>query len=53
MLKDSIKIKITFNGKNLTVDIPKTKPLKILRDKSQSFFFPLPQYYSFFEKKWI
>ena len=51
MLKDSIKIKITFNGKNLTVDVPKTKPLKILRDKSQSFFFPLPQYYSFFEKK--
>ena len=51
MLKDSIKIKIIFNGKNLTVDIPKTKPLKILRDKSQSFFFPLPQYYSFFEKK--
>ena len=51
MLKDSIKIKIIFNGKNLTVDLPKTKQLKTLRDKSQSFFFPLPQYYSFFDKK--
>ena len=29
MNKDSIKIKIIFNGKNLTVDVPKNKPFKI------------------------
>ena len=51
MNKDSLKIKIIYNGKNLTVDLPRNKPFKILRDKTQSFFFPLPQYYSYFEKK--
>ena len=51
MSKDSIKIKIIFNGKNLTVEVPKNKPFKILREKAHSFFFPLPQYYSFYEKK--
>lgn len=52
MNKDSsIKIKIIYNGKNLTVDVPKNKPFKILREKAHAFFYPLPQYYSFFEKK--
>ena len=51
MSKDSLKIKITYNGKSLTVDVPRNKPFKILREKTQSFFFPLPQYYSYFEKK--
>ena len=51
MNKDSIKIKIIFNGKNLTVDVPKNKPFKILREKVHAFFYPLPQNYSFFEKK--
>ena len=51
MSKDSLKIKITYNSKSLTVDVPRNKPFKILREKTQSFFFPLPQYYSYFEKK--
>ena len=51
MNKDSIKIKIIFNGKNLTVDVPKNKPFKILREKVHAFFYPLPQNYAFFEKK--
>jgi len=51
MNKDSLKIKIIYNSKNLTVEIQRNKPFKILREKTQSFFFPLPQYYSFFEKK--
>ena len=51
MSKDSIRIKITYNSKSLTVDLQRNKPFKILREKTQSFFFPLPQYYSFFEKK--
>ena len=51
MNKDSIKIKIIYNGKNLTVDIPKNKPFKILREKVHAFFYPLPQNYTFFEKK--
>ena len=51
MNKDSLKVKIIYNGKNLTVDLQRNKPFKILRDKTQSFFFPLPQYYSYFEKK--
>ena len=51
MNKDSVKIKIIYNGKNLTVDIPKNKPFKILREKAHAFFYPLPQYYSFYEKK--
>ena len=51
MNKDSIKIKIIYNGKSLTVDVPKNKPFKILREKAHAFFYPLPQYYSFFEKK--
>ena len=51
MNKDSIKIKIIFNGKNLTVDVPKNKPFKILREKVYAFFYPLPQNYAFFEKK--
>ena len=51
MNKDSIKIKIIFNGKSLTVDVPKNKPFKILREKVHAFFYPLPQNYSFFEKK--
>ena len=51
MNKDSIKIKLIFNGKNLTVDVPKNKPFKILREKVHAFFYPLPQNYSFFEKK--
>ena len=51
MNKDSIKIKISYNGKSLTVEVQRNKPFKILREKTQSFFFPLPQYYSFFEKK--
>ena len=51
MNKDNIKIKITYNSKSLTVDVQRNKPFKILREKTQSFFFPLPQYYSFFEKK--
>ena len=51
MSKDSIKIKIIFNGKNLTVEVPKNKPFKILREKAHSFFFALPQYYSFDDKK--
>jgi hypothetical protein len=51
MSKDSLKIKITYNGKSLTVDVPRNKPFKILREKTQSFFFPLPQNYSYFEKK--
>ena len=51
MNKDSLKIKIIYNGKNLIVDLQRNKPFKILRDKTQSFFFPLPQYYSYFEKK--
>lgn len=51
MNKDSIKIKIIFNGKNLTVDVSKNKPFKILREKAHAFFYPLPQSYSFYEKK--
>ena len=51
MSKDSIKIKIIFNGKNLTVDVSKNKPFKILREKAHAFFYPLPQSYSFYEKK--
>ena len=51
MNKDSIRIKITYNSKSLSVDLQRSKPFKILREKTQSFFFPLPQYYSFFEKK--
>ena len=51
MSKDSLRIKITYNSKSLTVDLQRNKPFKILREKTQSFFFPLPQYYSFFEKK--
>ena len=51
MNKDSIKIKIIYNGKSLTVDVPKNKPFKILREKAHAFFYPLPQNYSFFEKK--
>ena len=51
MNKDSLKIKIIYNSKNLTVEIQRNKPFKILREKTQSFFFPLPKYYSFFEKK--
>ena len=51
MNKDSIKIKIIYNGKNLTVEVPKNKPFKILREKTHAFFYPLPQNYSFFEKK--
>ena len=46
MNKDSLKIKIIYNSKNLTVEIQRNKPFKILREKTQSFFFPLPQYYS-------
>lgn len=51
MNKDSIKIKILYNGKNLTVDVAKNKPFKILREKAHAFFYPLPQNYSFYEKK--
>ena len=51
MNKDSLKVKIIYNSKNLTVDLQRNKPFKILREKTQSFFFPLPQYYSFYEKK--
>ena len=51
MNKDSIKIKIIYNGKSLTVDVPKNKPFKILREKAHTFFYPLPQNYSFYEKK--
>ena len=51
MIQDNIKIKIIFNGKNLTVDVPKSKPFKMLRDKIHAFFYPLPQTYSFYEKK--
>jgi hypothetical protein len=51
MSKDSIKIKIIFNGKSLTVDVSKNKPFKILREKAHAFFYPLPQSYSFYEKK--
>ena len=51
MIHDNVKIKIIFNGKSLTVEVPKSKPFKILRDKVHAFFYPLPQTYSFFEKK--
>ena len=51
MYKDSIKIKIIYNGKNLTVEVPKNKKFKILREKAQAFFYPLPQQYTFYEKK--
>ena len=51
MNKDSLKVKIIYNSKNLTVDLQRNKQFKILREKTQSFFFPLPQYYSFYEKK--
>ena len=51
MSKDNIKIKIIFNGKNVSVDIPKNKPFKILREKVHTSFYPIPQNYSFYEKK--
>ena len=51
MSKDSIKIKIIYNGKNVSVEIPKNKPFKILREKVHTSFYPIPQNYSFYEKK--
>lgn len=51
MNKDSVKIKIIYNGKNISVEIPKNKPFKILREKVHTSFYPIPQNYSFYEKK--
>lgn len=51
MNNDHIKIKMIYNGKTVTVELPKNKPFKLLREKAYHFFYPFPQNYIFYEKK--
>ena len=50
-MSDLIKIKMSYEDKSLTLNLPKNKPFKILTEKAQTFLFhPKNKEYDFYDK---